>query len=174
MVTAADGASAFYTLENNQARTETPEEAIDLDRRTQKCWLGHAHMWVHPTTNACCNAFIFKNFLELTHDPVYTNFERYVLDNSTDFESKLQRLVNIVSRHVGLPTNLSRRSAKYLLRQRPNTTLFPKDVDFHRFEVEKVSNWLNFTPKHLVYNMNNWQQGFDSLSGISRCSRWRW
>ena len=44
MVTAADGASKFYTLENNQARTETPEQALDLDRRTQKCWLGHAHM----------------------------------------------------------------------------------------------------------------------------------
>lgn len=44
MVTAADGASAFYSLENNQARTETPEQAIDLDKRTQKCWLGHAHM----------------------------------------------------------------------------------------------------------------------------------
>ena len=44
MVTAADGASAFYTLENNQARTETPEQAVDLDRRTQKCWLGHPHM----------------------------------------------------------------------------------------------------------------------------------
>ena len=44
MVTAADGAASFYTLENNQARSETPEQAIDLDRRAQKCWLGHAHM----------------------------------------------------------------------------------------------------------------------------------
>mmetsp|Transcript_16080 Transcript_16080/g.37071 ORF Transcript_16080/g.37071 Transcript_16080/m.37071 type:complete len:291 (+) Transcript_16080:55-927(+) len=107
MVTAADGASTFYTLENNQARSETPEQARDLDRRSQKCWLGHAHM--------------------------------YVLDNSTDFESKLQRLVNIVSKLVGLPTNLSKRSAKYLLRERPNTDSFPSDVDYHRFEVEKVS-----------------------------------
>lgn len=106
MVTAADGAAAFYTLENNQARSETAEQALDLDRRSQKCWLGHAHM--------------------------------YVLDNSTDFESKLQRLVNIVSKLVGLPTNLSKRSAKYLLRQRPNTASFPEEVDFHRFEVEKV------------------------------------
>jgi len=106
MVTAADGASTFYTLENNQARSETPEQARDLDRRSQKCWLGHAHM--------------------------------YVLDNSTDFESKLQRLVNIVSKLVGLPTNLSKRSAKYLLRERPNTDSFPSDVDYHRFEVEKV------------------------------------
>mmetsp|Transcript_27588 Transcript_27588/g.60742 ORF Transcript_27588/g.60742 Transcript_27588/m.60742 type:complete len:410 (-) Transcript_27588:845-2074(-) len=106
MVTAADGASAFYTLENNQARSETPEQALDLDRRSQKCWLGHAHM--------------------------------YVFDNSTDFESKLQRLVNIVSKLVGLPTNLSKRSAKYLLRKRPDAISFPVDVDFHRFEVEKV------------------------------------
>jgi predicted ATPase len=106
MVTAADGASAFYTLENNQARSETAEQARDLDKRSQKCWLGHAHM--------------------------------YVLDNSTDFESKLQRLVNIVSKLVGLPTNLSKRSAKYLLCVRPNTALFPEDVDYHRFEVEKV------------------------------------
>merc|ERR1719464_856671 len=62
----------------------------------------------------------------------------YVLDNSTDFESKLQRLVNIVSKLVGLPTNLSKRSTKYLLRQRPNTDLFPENVDFHVFEVEKI------------------------------------
>jgi hypothetical protein len=71
--------------------------------------------------------------------PVFS-FGRYVLDNSADFESKLQRLVNIVSKLVGLPTNLSKRSAKYLLRQRPNTASF--DVDFHIFEVEKVCMYL--------------------------------
>jgi hypothetical protein len=65
-------------------------------------------------------------------------FCRYVLDNSTDFETKLQRLVNLISKLVGLPTNLSRRSAKYLLRQRPDPRLFPASVDFHMFEVEKV------------------------------------
>jgi len=136
MVTAADGASSFYTLENNQARRETREQALDLDRRTQKCWLGHAHM--------------------------------YVLDNSSDFEHKLQRLVNIVSRLVGLPTNLSRRSAKYLLRQRPDTTLFPKDVEFHRFEVEKVyivvqddngSGAYSFIRKRTTVNKDGKKQG---------------
>jgi len=80
-----------------------------------------------------------KNIIKLIL--VHSSFlflRRYVLDNSTDFESKLQRLVNIVSKLVGLPTNLSKRSAKYLLRQRPNTALFPENVDFHIFEVEKV------------------------------------
>lgn len=44
LVTAADGASDFYTLENNKTRTETAKEACDLDRRTQKAWVGHPHL----------------------------------------------------------------------------------------------------------------------------------
>lgn len=106
MVTAADGAEAYYTLDNNATRSETPEQARDLDKKTLKAWSGHAHI--------------------------------YVFDNSTDFEGKLQRLVDRIAKQVGLPTNLSRRSAKFLLKGRPNVYLFPRDVQFHVFEVEKV------------------------------------
>lgn len=41
LVTAADGAEAAYTLSNNETRTETPEQARDLDRKVLKCWEGH-------------------------------------------------------------------------------------------------------------------------------------
>lgn len=44
LVTAADGAKHFYTLENNKTRTETPEQAIRLDKRTQTAWVGHPHL----------------------------------------------------------------------------------------------------------------------------------
>lgn len=44
MVTAADGAEEFYTLANNAARSETPEQAIALDHRTQNAWIGHPHL----------------------------------------------------------------------------------------------------------------------------------
>jgi CYTH domain-containing protein/thymidylate kinase len=44
LVTAAEGAEAFYTTENNGARIETPEEARELDRRTRESWLGHPHL----------------------------------------------------------------------------------------------------------------------------------
>ncbi len=40
LVTAADGAQEFYTLENNRVRDESPEEAILRDREIQKAWLG--------------------------------------------------------------------------------------------------------------------------------------
>ena len=46
LVTAADGASEFYTLENNTARHENVEQAIVQDRRTQNAWIGHSRLRV--------------------------------------------------------------------------------------------------------------------------------
>ena len=43
LVTAANGAEKYYTLANNQARTETVEEASALDDRLIACWTGHPH-----------------------------------------------------------------------------------------------------------------------------------
>mmetsp|Transcript_28248 Transcript_28248/g.36506 ORF Transcript_28248/g.36506 Transcript_28248/m.36506 type:complete len:539 (+) Transcript_28248:79-1695(+) len=43
LVTAADGAESYYTTANNEARTETPEQAREMDQKTQTCWLGHPH-----------------------------------------------------------------------------------------------------------------------------------
>jgi CYTH domain-containing protein len=39
MVTAADGAKEHYTLANNKARSETPEEAVESDKKLQNAWL---------------------------------------------------------------------------------------------------------------------------------------
>ena len=43
MVTAADGAEEFYTLANNSARTETAEQARELDGAVLGAWKAHAH-----------------------------------------------------------------------------------------------------------------------------------
>lgn len=104
MVTAADGAEDFYTLDNNDVRTETPEAAREMDKKTQACWIGHPRL--------------------------------FVLDNSTHFEGKLQRLVEATARLVGLPANLSRSTTKFLLKSLPDPTTFP--VEYHTVEVEKV------------------------------------
>uniref|UniRef100_A0A7S2YIE1 NadR/Ttd14 AAA domain-containing protein n=1 Tax=Entomoneis paludosa TaxID=265537 RepID=A0A7S2YIE1_9STRA len=110
LVTAADGALNYYSLDNNAVRTETPEQAIEVDRKTQKAWVGHPHL--------------------------------YVIDNSTDFEGKMSRLVDVICKIVGLPSNLKRRSAKFLLQ--PSSLpldpaqIFPPDIDYQLFDVEKV------------------------------------
>jgi thymidylate kinase len=44
LVTAADGAEEFFTLENNDARDETPEGARRLDRRSLAAWDGIGHI----------------------------------------------------------------------------------------------------------------------------------
>jgi hypothetical protein len=41
LVTAAIGAEAFYTTENNEARTETLEEARALDHKFREVWADH-------------------------------------------------------------------------------------------------------------------------------------
>jgi len=41
LVTAADGAREFYTHSNNKARTESPEQAIQLDAAVGRCYEGH-------------------------------------------------------------------------------------------------------------------------------------
>ena len=42
MVTAAEGAEKYYTLDNNTARYETDLSiAIDIDRKIRNAWVGH-------------------------------------------------------------------------------------------------------------------------------------
>jgi hypothetical protein len=106
MVTAAEGAEPFYTLENNAVRTESAEEARALDHQTRKAWVGHPNL--------------------------------KIFDNSTSFEKKLQRVVEEMSRLVGLPHCLERVTTKFLLRGEPDLDEFPEDVAYQIFEVEKV------------------------------------
>lgn len=80
--TAALGAEEFYTLANNEARIETPEEARSLDERTLFSWTRHQH----PR----------------------------VIDNSTNFESKLHRLFGEVCAILGDPVPLEKED-KFLI-----------------------------------------------------------
>ncbi|KAL7510708.1 hypothetical protein ACHAXN_007572 [Cyclotella atomus] len=106
MVTAAEGAEPFYTLENNAVRTESAEEARKLDHLTRKAWVGHPNL--------------------------------KIFDNSTSFEKKLQRVVEEMSRLVGLPHCLERVTTKFLVRGEPDLDQFPEDVAYQIFEVEKA------------------------------------
>ena len=46
LVTAANGAEAFYSNANNAARYESVEEAVALDDRLLSCWTGHRYLRV--------------------------------------------------------------------------------------------------------------------------------
>ena len=106
LVTAAEGAEQFYTLENNAARTETPELARKLDNMTREAWVGHPNL--------------------------------KIFDNSTDFERKMQRIVEETAKLVGLPAQMQRVTTKFLLKRVPDLAEFPEDVKYQVFDVEKV------------------------------------
>jgi len=46
LVTAADGAENFYSLENNIARYENVETARVNDKKTQLAWMGHPKLYI--------------------------------------------------------------------------------------------------------------------------------
>lgn len=71
LVTAAKGAEKFYTTANNTARTETPEQARELDDKLIAAWTGHPHL--------------------------------RIIGNHTDFEGKLQRLIDEIKLFAGIP-----------------------------------------------------------------------
>jgi len=106
LVTAAEGAEQFYTLENNAVRTETPELAKELDHMTRNAWVGHPNL--------------------------------KIFDNSTNFEKKMQRVVEEMARLVGLPTQMQKVTSKFLLQKEPDLKAFPEDVRVRVFDVEKV------------------------------------
>ncbi len=82
LVTAADGCPEFYTLENNGARSESVEEAIRLDQRTQHAWTGHNRL--------------------------------VIIDNTTDFETKINRALENIYQVVHRPYQI-RYQKKYLV-----------------------------------------------------------
>lgn len=82
LVTAAKGAVEFYTTANNSARTETVEEAAEMDDKLISAWTGHPH---------------FR-----------------VIDNTSDFEGKMRRLISEISSFLGEPEPLEI-ERKYLI-----------------------------------------------------------
>lgn len=89
LVTAADGCPEFYTLENNQARSESIEEAIELDKKTQEAWLGHNRLVVIDNSTSFEDKLkkVMSNIYHLTNSPYSIRYQKkYLVDlNKSQF-----------------------------------------------------------------------------------------
>ncbi len=101
LVTAAKGAEQFYTLSNNQARTETVSEAIEKDNNLISAWAGHPHL--------------------------------RIIDNTTDFENKMKRLMSEISALLGEPTPFEI-ERKYLIKY-PNLEELEQNPNCEKVEI---------------------------------------
>ncbi len=81
LLTAADGAEEFYTLQNNKARRETAEEARALDKRTQAAWHGHPHLRIIDNSSDFRNKMnrFFQTISRVLGIPVPLEIERKFL-----------------------------------------------------------------------------------------------
>ncbi|XKL67704.1 hypothetical protein PGB90_003195 [Kerria lacca] len=70
MVSAANGAEEFYTIEDHSCRSEGVEKAREIDNKNAGAWLGHPY------------------------------FD--VIDNTSDFETKIRRLIAVICQKVGV------------------------------------------------------------------------
>lgn len=89
LVTAADGASDYYTLSNNTARSEGINEAILLDSKTMKAWQGHQNLHIIDNSvnfDVKMNSVIerISNLLGINNSVKYQ--KKYLID--TDFISE--------------------------------------------------------------------------------------
>lgn len=103
LVTAADGAEEFYTLGNNDARTETPELARELDRKCIENWIGHSHLRVidNSTDFEGKISRALKEMYSILGDPVPIEIERKYLVQMPDL-SKMPsyEVVNILQTYL--------------------------------------------------------------------------
>ncbi|XP_022238480.1 TRPL translocation defect protein 14-like [Limulus polyphemus] len=102
VMSAANGAEAFYNVLDNITRTEGLELAREMDRRAAQAWVGHPY------------------------------FD--VIDNSTDFSTKLSRIIDCVCRRMGINTGdrlaQDSRKRKFLVGHLPSDSVFPLYQDF--------------------------------------------
>ena len=98
LVTAADGAEEFYTLENNVARTETPEQARQLDRKGISNWTGHPHLRVidNSTDFKRKMSRLMNEVYSALGEPIPIEIERKYLVQKPD--------LNILSKYVDITT----------------------------------------------------------------------
>lgn len=97
LVTAANGAEEFYTLANNEARSESPEVARSLDEATLNCWVGHPNLHVianNQDFNSKMDQVIRTIHRELG-DPVPIQRQKKFLVKPSCIESFLATLQNV-------------------------------------------------------------------------------
>ena len=72
LVTAADGKSEAYTLNNNSTRTEGIEEAIKLDKKTMNAWIRHPNLKIIDNEESFNTKIdnVMQKIYELLNNPI--------------------------------------------------------------------------------------------------------
>ena len=93
LVTAAKGAEKYYTLSNNQARTETVEEAAELDDKLIAAWTGHPHFRIIDNSTGFEEKMLrlIREITSFLGEPTPMEIERKYLISAPDLRALEQK-----------------------------------------------------------------------------------
>jgi len=152
LVTAAKGAEEFYTLSNNAARTETPEQARALDDRLIAAWTGHPHLRVvgNETDFEDKMKRLVAEIAALLGEPEPCEIERKYLIEYPDLEW-LESLDNCRKVEIIQTYLLSGENEERRVRQRGENgsylyyeTVKRRVTDLKRIELERRLTWQEY------------------------------
>lgn len=135
LVTAADGAEEYYTTENNEARTETPEQARELDLKTLSSWIGHPHLRVISNKERSFKVkmdILLSEITGLLGEPVPLEIERKFLIKMPDIEVLNTKLNAKKSEIIQTYLRETTKGVERRVRQRGN------DGDYSYYYTEKT------------------------------------
>lgn len=130
LTTAADGATQHYHLDNNNARSEGVQMAIDLDRKIRKAWANHPNYFL---INNDVESFSHKiklaeeYILKTLGYPIHTDFfTKYLVSNKDNMFNRIVEHLNLEVFNI-TDTFLSEKGT--LIEQTMNADAIQKGVD---------------------------------------------
>ena len=113
--TAAEGAEQFYTLENNGARSETPEQARSVDKKIIKAWTGHPHLRIIDNSTNFREKIdrLMAEIYALLGEPIPNEIERKYLIKMPNLEELCEKYsvtkLNIIQTYLNSSQDIERR-----------------------------------------------------------------
>lgn len=147
LVTAADGAQEFYVwndpskddIGNNAARSESPEEAIQKDKKTLHAWIGHPHLRVFDNSTDFKGKIqkVINEIFNLLGEPLPKEIERRFLIQKPTKE-ELEKIEGCTVSNI-MQTYLNRKEdeVERRIRQRGNEK---EGFTFYYTEKSDISN----------------------------------
>lgn len=146
LVTAANGAPEFYTLENNTSRTEDVDKAIELDNNTLNAWVGHPKLRVIDNSTDFDNKIkrALKEIYVMSGEPIPVEIERKYLIKKPNIEELLRQtnctILEIIQNY--LISNDDKVERRIRLRGKNNDYTYTytqktKINELERYEIEK-------------------------------------
>ena len=136
LTTAAKGALEAYTLSNNGARTETPEQAREIDDRLIAAWTGHPHLRVIDNSTSFEGKLsrLVAEIASFLGEPVPLEIERKYLIRYPDIQ-RLEDLPNCEKVEIIQTYLRSEDGAEVRVRQRGRNGKYT----YYRTEKRRVS-----------------------------------